>query len=158
MDAIAKERAAGLALGRIDAHHTHRLVGKVDQEASHELVDQRRLAGAAGTGNAEDRHLRFLRARANLGQVALARLRRVLRRRDGLGDGAEVALQHPVDGPVQGRAGGEVALFDQVVDHPLQAHRAPVVGRINARDAVLVQLFDLVGENHTTAAAEDADV
>ena len=52
-DTIAEERAARLALARIDAEDRDRLLGLVAQEAADELVHQARLAGAARAGDAE---------------------------------------------------------------------------------------------------------
>ena len=48
--------------------------------------------------------------------------------------------------------------LDQVVDHPGQAERHPVVGVVDALDAELLQLGDLLQGDRAAAAAEDADV
>src|SRR5207247_9796312 len=55
-DAIAEQRAAGLAPRRIHGEHGDaELVALVEAEAPPQLVGERALAGAAGTGHAENR-------------------------------------------------------------------------------------------------------
>ncbi len=51
-----------------------------------------------------------------------------------------------------------VAAHDHVVDHALQAHLLPVLGRVDARDAVGVQVGDLLGDDHAAATPEYLDV
>jgi hypothetical protein len=51
----------------------------------------------------------------------------------------------------------EVALAHHFVDHALQAHGAPIVGREHARDAVRVQLRDLRRQDGAAASGEDQD-
>ena len=62
------------------------------------------------------------------------------------------------DFAVQVLAGGEVRLFEQVVDHALQAHGAAVVGGVDAGDAVVLEVLNLGGQNDAAAAAEEFDV
>ena len=50
------------------------------------------------------------------------------------------------------------AARDHVVDHALQAELLAVLRRVDARDAVVVQLADLGGHDHAAAAAEHLDV
>ncbi len=57
----------------------------------------------------------------------------------------------------RGRAGREIALPHDLVDHALQAHGPSVVGREHARDAVVVQLRDLVRQDRAAAAGKDED-
>ena len=52
----------------------------------------------------------------------------------------------------------EVAAREHVVDHSLQAHALAVLGRVDARDAVVLQLLDLGRHDHAAAAAEHLDV
>ena len=59
---------------------------------------------------------------------------------------------------VQAGAGGEIALFQKVVYHALQAHLPSVVGRIKAGDAVLLQRIYFIGQNGAAAAAEYFDM
>jgi hypothetical protein len=51
-----------------------------------------------------------------------------------------------------------VAPPQQVVDHPLQAHRAAIVGRVHVLDAVRLQVGDLLRQDHTAAAGEYPDL
>jgi hypothetical protein len=59
---------------------------------------------------------------------------------------------------VQLLARRKVAFLQQVVNHPLQAHRAAIIGRVEARDAVALQLRDFGRQNHAATAAKDFDV
>ena len=52
----------------------------------------------------------------------------------------------------------DVALGDHRSDHSLQAEPLPVLGREDARDAVVVQLLDLGSDDDAATAAIDADV
>ena len=52
----------------------------------------------------------------------------------------------------------EIAARQHVVDHALQAHALPVLGRVDARDAVVLQLLDLGRHDNAAAAAEHLDV
>ena len=79
-DAVAEQRAAALAARRVDGEHRDpELVLLVEAEAAHELVGQRRLARAAGAGDAEHRDRpcpRASRRRARGSRRAAARPRR----------------------------------------------------------------------------------
>ena len=52
----------------------------------------------------------------------------------------------------------DVALSDHRADHSLQSEPLPVLGRKDARDAVVVQLLDLGADDDAAAAAVDANV
>src|SRR5664279_2721313 len=52
----------------------------------------------------------------------------------------------------------EIATLNHVVDHALEAHAAPVLGTVDAADAVGLQLADLVRGDDAAAAAENLDV
>ena len=45
-----------------------------------------------------------------------------------------------------------------VGDHAVEAHVLAVLGRVDAGDAIGVQLVDLLAHDHAAAAAEDADM
>ncbi|MCY1360596.1 hypothetical protein D9M68_634070 [compost metagenome] len=63
-DAVAQQRAARLAARWVDRDHRDRQrVLLVEAEAADQFVGQRRLAGAAGAGDAEDRGGGLLRLR-----------------------------------------------------------------------------------------------
>ena len=63
-------------------------------------------------------------------------------------------------GEVGRQLGGdvEVGLADHVVDHALQAHPPAVLRRVDAADAVVLQLGDLLADDDAAAAAEHADL
>jgi hypothetical protein len=130
---------------------------KVPQEPEHQLVDQRRLAAAASAGHAEHRDLPPIEQRHEAGLQLALLLRVVLRDADQPPEGERVSLPQPGDVLVERRRGGVIALREQIVDHPLQAERAAVVRRVDARDAVGVQLGDLGGQDGPAAAPEQLD-
>ena len=114
-----------------------RLVGEVGEEAAHQLVDEARLAGAAGAGDAEHR--------APSARSPAARARRAA---PSPASGKFSAMVMSAADRSPGRALGSAAssarrtsargfskshCAQEVVDHPLQAHRAAVVGRVDAR-------------------------
>ena len=59
---------------------------------------------------------------------------------------------------IQCRACGKIALFEQVVNHALEAHGAAIVGTIHPRDAVFVEFLDFVGKNNPTTPGKNANV
>ncbi len=81
-----------------------------------------------------------------------------LERRDDPRQNPRVAVEQPVQ--IGGKAGGrvEVGARQHVVDHALKAEPAAIFGRIDARDAVGVELVHLLGDDHAATAAENADV
>ena len=82
----------------------------------------------------------------------------VLRRADQLGDGRPVLRAQFLRLAVHLVAQVEVSLLEHVVDHALQAHRTTVIGVVQPRDAVGVQLLDLFGQDRPATAAKDLDV
>src|SRR5437879_6223469 len=52
----------------------------------------------------------------------------------------------------------KIAARQHVVDHALQPQTLPVLGRVDARDAVVLQLLDLGRHDDAAAAAEHLDV
>jgi hypothetical protein len=62
-DAVAQQRTAGAFARRVDGDHGElELVVLVEAEAAHQFVGEAGLAGAAGAGDAEGRHLPALAA------------------------------------------------------------------------------------------------
>ena len=53
-NAVAEQRAAGLAPRGVNAQHRDAILREVEQTAPQQFVDQRTLAGAAGAGDAEN--------------------------------------------------------------------------------------------------------
>ena len=161
-DAVAEQGAAALAPRRVDGNERDRDVGPVEAEAAQDLVGQRRLAGAAGARDAEHGH-------AARRPAVVQRLARRL---------ADLAGLEPRDKPRQIEASlrlgrrfferrkiarqifAEIAVGarQHVVDHALQTEALAVARSVKARDAIGLQLGDLLGHDHAAAAAEDADV
>jgi len=133
-DAVAQQGAAAAPPRGIDRDDRHRALGPVDQVAAHEFVDQRRLAGAAGPGDAQHRHLRSLRRRLVHGrQQGIALVGMILGQRDQAGQRARIAPRQVRQQRRQvrrrrGFAHREIALPHDLVDHALQSHGAAVVG------------------------------
>ncbi len=157
-----KQRAPGLAPGRVDRDDRDpEPVLLVEPEAADDLVGERALARAAGAGDAERGGLRLRRG----GQEDIARLRRhgtSLEARDHPGKRAHPGKMAP--GNQCRRVGRnllreiDVARGDDFVDHSLQPELLPVLRRKDSRDAVVVQLADLVRNDDAAAAAEHLDV
>ena len=164
-DAVAEQRAAGQAARGIDAEDRHGGVVRALQEAQHDLVDERRLARAAGARHADDGGARGPRQGVDRlrGGTAASVLpskssrsiwvSSVPRRRCSLGvDLGEGGLERHLGGR------REVRLLEHVVDHALEAELAAVLGAEDAVDAGRVQRLDLLGNDHAAAAAEDLHV
>ena len=98
-DPVAEQRAAALAAGRVDGDHGDpELVLLVDPEPAHELVGQRRLAGAAGAGDAEHRHRRAPRPPSAAGSSSASSRRARLGAGDRPRDRVPVAGEHRLRG------------------------------------------------------------
>ena len=133
-------------------------VGEVREEAVQQLVGDGALAGAAGAGDTDHRNA-FARAaprRPREASRSPAGDHPVLERR-----------QHPRHGEVVaglGQVGHEGLLLrclgalDEVVDHPGEAEPEAVIRRVDALDAVRLELGSLGRSDRAAAAAEDADV
>ena len=156
-DPVAEQGAATLAAGWVDSDDRDpQFVLLVDPEAPHQLIGERGLARPTRAGDAKDRggpplgrHLQFLEVRR--GETTQ------LSRRDGARDGRSIAGQHAldVDSPDLGHV--EVAVLDDLVDHPDQAELLAVLGAEDV-DAGLLQAVDLVGDDHTATTPDDLDV
>ena len=161
-DAIAEQRAAGLAPRWVDRHDRDaQPVVLVEAKAADDLVGERALAGAAGSGDSEHRRRR-LRSR---GEQRVARLRGQRARLQRADDPRErprarvaLARRQHVERRRKVVREIDVARGDDLVDHPLQAEPLTVFRREDARDAVIVQLADLVGHDDAAAAAEHLHV
>ena len=73
--------------------------------------------------------------------------------RRGAGQGAKFLAQR-----VCTFNGGEVAPLDEVVDHALQPHGAPIVRVVDALDAIGMEFFNFLGKDGSATAAENTDV
>ncbi len=158
-DPIAEERAARLALRWIDREDRHRQVTAVGEKPPYELVDEARLARPTGSRDPEDRNLaRASRQRSERAPERISCLREVLRDRDERRDRRVLPLPEPREERREvGRALLEITSAEEIVDHPDEPHRAPVVRRVDPRDPVGLQLVDLGGENRPSAPPENFD-
>ena len=160
-DAVAQKRAPGAAFGGVHRDDRDPAVRGAGQVAPHQLVHQRRLARAARARDAQHGHppaRRHLRHR--LHRFVRARIA-VLGRRDQARHRARVAPPERAHLPLrilERRSHRVARALQHLVDHPLEPHRPPVVGREDPVDAAPVQLLGLRGQNGPAAAAEDADV
>ena len=156
-DAVAEQRAATAATGRVDGDDADaELVLLVEAEPAYELVGQRRLAGAAGAGDAEHRGAR--RGRRGADRVEERRVEPVeLGSGDGAGEGAALAGQHGVGGRLAIVPEIDVARLDHRVDHAGEAEALPVLGGED-RDAGVAESRDLLGDDHAATTAVDLDV
>ena len=110
-------------------------------------------------GDAKDRRLRGGQARGeSLAQIGDA-LGLVLGERDETAEGLGITLRHLGPRGIEVNGGARaVTAAQQVVDHPLEAHRAAVIGGVDARDAVAVEFLHFRRKDGAAAAAEDQDV
>ena len=161
-DAVAQQRAARFATRRIDRddRDVQRVV-LIEPDAADQLVGQRRLAGAAGAGDAQRRRLDVLRRLMQRG-LQRGRYLVVFQRGDQLRQrpllAGDIAL-------LQGfeffrRVGRQihVAHLDHRQDHADQTHALAVFRAENAGHAVRVQVGNLVRHDHAAAAAEHLDM
>jgi hypothetical protein len=132
-------------------------------EITEQLVGQRRLAGAAGAGDAHHGRL-ALRARrrpalAQQRQLGLAE-HAVFQRGQHAADRDLVVHRRRARHLAALRAGvaGRTSACHHVLDHLHQAHAHAVVRVVDALHAVVLQLADLLGRDGAATAAEHADV
>ena len=157
-DAVAEQGAAALALGRVDGDDRDARFRIVEAEAADQFVGQRRLAGAAGAGDAEHRDGPPVRGHL-IEACAQGRIEHApLQPGDDPRQNAPAVLAQTVKrgGKILGEV--EIGAGEHVVDHALKAHALAVVGRVDAGDAVVLQFADLLGHDHAAAAAEDPDI
>ena len=127
-DAVAEQRTAGLATRRINGKHRAILsCCRPDPGGNAARAHgERAFPRAAGSGDAEDRVdpvFSFSENRPSSSAVIIcARVFGSLRRI-------------------------KIATREHVVDHALQPHALPVLGRVDARNAVVLQLVDLGGHD-----------
>ena len=156
-DAVAEQRAAAAAAGRIHRDHGDVAIGELAHEAHQQFVGQRRLAGAAGAGDADDRRA--------LDRAAHGAPQRLARRGVGFaalegGDGArDLLVVARTDRPELERRPRRLAhAREDVLDHAVEAQLAPVLGRVDPLDAVGLEFLDFVRRDRAAAADDDADV
>ena len=155
-DAIAEQRPAGTAAARVDGEDADpEPVVEVQPEAAHDLVRERRLAGPASAGDADDdgapadsHAARQLLATGAVELVALHLGKQATERRPMPG-------RESVEG--NGRRFQASAAGDHVVDDPLEPELLSVRGRVDAFDPVAVQLLDFRGHDDAPAPAEHAN-
>ncbi len=156
-DPVAEQRAPALAPRRVDGEHRDaQLVLLVQAQTSDELVGQRRLARPARAGDAQDRDVA-------LGGRVPQPVERVLAEASGLGAGdgpghrAVVARDDVVGADPPHLPQVAVAVGDDGVDHPGEAHPLAVLGGED-RHARVAQPGDLVTHDHPATAADDLHV
>ncbi len=161
-DAVAEQRAAGLAPRRIDRDYRDpQLVLLVQTKAADNLVGERALARAAGAGDAEGGRRRLRRSGVQrdahlLGNRACFEPRDQSRQCARAGEAIARSQRRQVRRQILGEV--DVAGGDDLADHSLQPELLPILRREDPRHAVVLQLLDLGGHDHATATAEHLDV
>ena len=156
-DPVAEQRAAALAPGRVDRDDRDaELVLLVGAEAADDLVGEARLARAAGAGDAEHGY------DAARGRAAYVRDQRLVEAAalgagDRAGDGEPVAREHLLDRDLAVGPQVDVAVGDDGVDHPDEAHLLAVLGGED-RDAGVAQPLDLLRHDDAATTADHAHV
>ena len=168
-DPIAEERPAAAPPRGIDEQERDPERRRVPAQAQDDLVDDARLAGAAGPREPDDRGpSRRARRRAPRGAPpprpcsvsawsSKKRISRAIssgRSGESCDASASEALRR-VDVP--GTARGE-AFLDDRLDHPVEAQGPPVLGAEDPRDAAALEGLDLLGRDRPAAAAVDPHV
>src|SRR5690606_2438760 len=172
-DAVAQQRAAGAAAGRVHRDHGDAHLREVGEEAVEQLVGDRALAGAAGTGDAD-----HWRDRTGLGtrDPGLGRSGPLAaqHRQFGLGKGSvldcaqhltdrslildrRLSALHRVPSP-ESRVPAFGCSPHHVLDHRHQPHVHAVIGVVDALDAVGLELPDLLRGDGAAATGEHLDV
>ena len=157
-DAVAEQGAARFPLGGVNRHDGHPLVLEVEKEAPDQFVDEGTLAGAACAGDAEARDGRRVGSGPDAVEDAGVGLRSDLGGRDEPGQIPGGLVRQAVGFTRRLTDHREVATPDDIVNHALQAHFPAVVRVVDALDAIVVELGNLLGEDGAAPAAEDADV
>ncbi len=157
-DAVAEERASGLALGGVHRKYGHRLVRKIQDKPADELVHQTGLAGSACTGNAQYRNLSLQVFLAQGTEQDVRLIGKVLNGRYQPGHSPEISFFNGLDLPVEGAACLKVALCQQVVDHALQAHLSSVIRAVDPADAISVEFLYFRGQDGAAATTKNLDV
>lgn len=161
-DAVAQQRATGLAARRIDRDDRDvDGVFLVQPDAADQLIGQRRLACAARARDAQRRHVQAL---GSLQQLAaqLGRCLVVLQRRDQLRQRAvtvhDVAALQRRQRRRRILRQVDVALLHHPLDHAGKAHALAVLRAEDARHAIVVQFRDLGWHDDAAATTEHLDV
>ena len=157
-DAVTEQGAAAAAPGGVDGDHRDlRLVG-VQAEAPDQFVDDGRLAGTAGPGDAEHGNARAPGGEGADLATALRIQHPVLQGRDDTGQGPVVARGEAVEAGRKREGARALDALQHVADHPLEAKTAAVLGCIDVADAVRLELAGLVGHDDAAAAGEHLDI
>ena len=158
-DPVAEQRPAAPATRRVDGEHRDpELVLLVEAESADELVGQRRLAGAAGPGDADDGR-----------RAAFARRRRSRRGACGSTRPSSSAVIRLASAPSSPASTGSTDSMGATtgslsrrrhdrVDHAGESEALAVSGREDSRDAVVMQRRDLAVDDDPTSASEDPHV
>ncbi len=169
-DAVTQQSAAAFAPRRVYGNQCHpQSVALIEADAANQLVGQRRLARAAGSGHTQHRHFHSCRAFAQRLQhagahgaaLAFARTLPVFQSRNQLRQRAPGRFAVATD-RVQGarRVAADVAVtaHHHLANHPGQAHALPVLGAEDAAHAIGLQFGNFSGHDHPAAAAKHLDL
>jgi hypothetical protein len=159
-DAVAQQCAAGAPPRGIDGHHRRVAIRKGAQETLQQFVGQRALAGTAGAGDADHRRAPRLHRRAQRApqvvDVAAGGGRAAFEQRDGARQRGVVMRRRQRVGNGRRRAPSDAR--EHVFDHAREAQATAVLGCVDARHAVGLQVRDLVRRDGAAPAHHHADV
>ena len=156
-DAVAEQRAAAAASRRVHRDDGDVAVREVPHEAHQQFVGQARLARAARAGDADDRR-RACAARHGAAQRFAAARARPRRARAPRSCARSAGGRADRPGRTRTRPRRPRARAEDVVDHAVEAELAAVLRRVDALDAVGLELLDLVRRDGAAAAHDHADV
>ena len=153
--AVAQQGAAGLPFRRIDGDDGQGFVGEIGEKPAHNFIDQRRFPGTTGTGDPQDRDRFFGCFQPDFIKKQPALFGVVFRGRDQPGNFPVIFVAYFIKFINLLIPNRKITLLKQIVDHPLERHLAPVVGRIDAGNAILMKFAYLIRKDYTAAAAEN---
>ena len=159
-NAIAQQGTACFSFRWVDGNDGQLLLRKIREEPSHQLIHQTTFARAAGTCNAQNGGFDRLGLTAQIVQHGLILIGVIFSRRNQSRDvqfGLYARIQF-LFFALKLRTSGIIGLHHQIIDHALQTHRPAIVGRINPRDAIIHEFFDLFRQNHTATTTKNLDV
>eukprot|EP01136_Pigoraptor_vietnamica_P028010 Opistho-1_new@85052 len=157
---IAQQCTTCFLLGRVYRYDTYILVFEIYQEAAYQLINKRAFTCTTCTRNTKHRRFRCRSFFFYLFEHCLCfrQLVIVFCSRYKTSYRFSIFIYQMPYFAIQLIAGREIASFNQVVYHTLQAHRTSVIRRVNARDTISMQLVNFCWQNNTTTTTKYLDV
>ena len=157
-DAVSEQSPTRFAFGGIYGHHRNGFVLKIAQKTAHQFIHQARFSRATGSSDAQHRDFLSWGLLANVLQPICSLCSCILCGRNQTGNGIFVFLFKFLKLSIDVLSGWKIALLQQIIDHPLQAHRPTIIRGVNPGNPIGVQLLNFGGQDGPTATAKNLDV